>query len=121
MQKHQKKTIPTVKHGAGGIILWACFSLAATGAWVTVEGIMNTSKYSSILAQNLQVPIKKPEMMRMNGFTRRRLEFWNDPGVNPIENLWDNLKKAVHRRCCHDLIGSAFQKKSGPTHKDRVL
>lgn len=76
---------------------------------------MNTSKYSSILVQNLQVPTKKPEIMRMNGFTRQRLECWNDPGLNPIENLWDDLKKAVHRRCCHNLIGSVFQKKSGPS------
>ncbi|KAI3375432.1 hypothetical protein L3Q82_021919, partial [Scortum barcoo] len=102
---HQKNTIPTVKHGGGSIMLWGCFSSAGTGALVRVEGIMNSSKYQSVLAQNLPNSVRKLKMKRnfifqhttmtqsthpnqlKNGFTRIRLRFWNGPGQSPDLNL----------------------------------
>jgi hypothetical protein len=31
-------TIPTVKHGGGSIMLWECFSMAASGRLVKIKG-----------------------------------------------------------------------------------
>ena len=46
-------TIPTVKHGAGSIMLWGCFSAAGTWRIVRLEGKMNVAKYREILVENL--------------------------------------------------------------------
>ena len=50
-------TIPTVKHGGGGIILLGCFSAAGTGRLVRLEGQMNGAKYREMLqsAQDLRL------------------------------------------------------------------
>lgn len=47
------------------MMLQGCFFSAVTGAVVKIEGIMNSAKYQTILAQNLQVSIKK---MKRNFF-----------------------------------------------------
>ena len=45
--------MPTVKHGRGSIMLWACFSAAGTVSLVRIEGKMNGAKYIEILDENL--------------------------------------------------------------------
>ena len=46
-------TIPMVKHGGSGIMLWGCFSAAWTGRLVRIEGKVNSTKYREILDENL--------------------------------------------------------------------
>ena len=50
---HPSNTIPTVKHGGGRIMLLGCFSVAGTGRFVRIDGIMNGAKYRQILEENL--------------------------------------------------------------------
>ncbi|CDQ69096.1 unnamed protein product [Oncorhynchus mykiss] len=45
-------TIPTVKHGVGSILVWACFSSAGTGKMVKIDGKMDGAKYRTILEEN---------------------------------------------------------------------
>jgi hypothetical protein len=46
-------TIPMVKHGGGGIMLWGCLSAAGTGRQVRIKTKMNGAKYREILDENL--------------------------------------------------------------------
>jgi hypothetical protein len=50
---HLANTIPTVKHGGGGIMLWGCFSAPGTGRLLRIKGKMNGAKYGEILFENL--------------------------------------------------------------------
>ena len=51
-QSLKRRTLPTVKHGEGSIIVWRCFAASGTGKLAHIEGTMNSNDYQKILRES---------------------------------------------------------------------
>ncbi|KAL0160049.1 hypothetical protein M9458_043774, partial [Cirrhinus mrigala] len=116
---NSKNTIPTMKHGGGNMMLWGCFSAKSTGRLHRIEGRMDGATYREILGKNLLALVRALKMGRRWVFqhdndpkhTARATKEWlhkkhfkvlESPSqsldLNPVENLWRELKLCVAQR-----------------------
>ncbi|KAF2354158.1 Transposase Tc1-like [Trinorchestia longiramus] len=115
----RKCTIPTVRFGGGSIKVWGCFSSPGVGKLHIIEGTMNGRKYREILGEQLLPSARLLKLKRGWKFqqdndpkhTANKTKEWvmmkkinilewpsQSPDMNPIENLWRELKLKIQKR-----------------------
>ncbi|KAK3527282.1 hypothetical protein QTP86_018605 [Hemibagrus guttatus] len=115
----KKNIIPTVKYGGGSVMVWGCFAASGPGRLAVINGTMNSAVYQKILKENVRpsvcdLKLKRTWVLQQDNdpkHTSKSTSEWlkknkmktlewptQSPDLNPIEMLWDDLKKVVHAR-----------------------
>ena len=85
----RKNAIPTVKHGGGSIMVWACLASHGTGALHIIDGRMDGAVYCQISEKSFIHSAKRL-------FEKRKWTFQHDNDLKHAANLtreWFNKRK----------------------------